>query len=54
MLFFKYKIASGKPKNSIFPLNRTINQLEFIKDLLCVQHREAIQKNVSMFLPLTS
>ena len=35
MLFLKYKIASGKPKNSIFPLNRTINQLEFIKDLLC-------------------
>lgn len=45
MLFFNSKIASGKPENSIFPLNRTINQLEFIKDLLCAQHREAIEKS---------
>ena len=45
MLFFKYKSASRKPENSIFPFNRTTNQLEFFKYLLraqcCRGHRKS-------------
>lgn len=37
MLFFKYKNASQKPESNIFPFNRTINQLKFIKYLQCTQ-----------------
>lgn len=45
MLFFKYKNSSQKPENKIFPLNRTLNQLEFIKYLLCDQYHRDHRKS---------